>query len=297
MASANPSLPIAPPPPRSAGIQTCGASHLPADRRFGNRRHSRFGNLRHGAAAARAFTLIELLVVLAVIGILAALLLPALSGARARGLEVACWNNLKQLTLGTQMYAGDNQGLLVLNLPSPSGVQQPNPSWVVGNLRVAGDATNAALLRQGKLFPYANQPGVFRCPADPARTAGVPHVRSYAMNSWIGSRQMEAQQRQTEFRTFVRDSELAAARPSGLWVVADEHERSIDDGWFLVTMDDSRPFDSFPATRHRRGYALGFADGHVEVFKLRDPETDFPQGRISPTNSDWLRLKSVTTVR
>lgn len=208
---------------------------------------------------------------------------------------MACLSNLKQLSLGAQMYAGDNGGLLVLNLPYAARGTQTEASWVVGNLSVPTEATNTALLRQGRLFPYVAQPGVFRCPADPARTAGVPHARGYAMNSWMGSREME-QQRLTEYRTFVRDSELAAARPSGLWLLADEHERTIDDGWFLVTMDDRLPFDSFPATRHRRGYALAFADGHVEVFKLRDLGTQLG-GRISANNTDWLRLKSVTTVR
>ena len=64
--------------------------------------------MRRAVKSETGFTLIELLVVIAVISILAALLLPVLSSAKAKAKRTTCLNNLKQIDCGAQLYAGDS---------------------------------------------------------------------------------------------------------------------------------------------------------------------------------------------
>lgn len=104
------------------------------------------------------FTLVELLAVVGVVAVLLAMLMPAISGARAEARAVQCTSNVRQIALGLLGYAGEHRGRFPPNLYTPA----PGQFWCDDGRRFGG--------------------AVLSCPADDDGR------RSYAMNVWASSR-------------------------------------------------------------------------------------------------------------
>jgi prepilin-type N-terminal cleavage/methylation domain-containing protein/prepilin-type processing-associated H-X9-DG protein len=246
----------------------------------------------------RAFTLIELLVVIAIIAILAALLLPVLSRAKARARAIQCTSNLRQIMLATKVYLDNHDGVMI-----PLWVEKGAPGWPDWTY----DATTFVVQWSDflwwpdklRLDHYLPTPEIFNCPTL-TRPALDGHGGSVsAVNSLgIGMNYPEygwlAPRAGFPFPVYTTSKENQVASPSQSIVFADAGaisnagETNADNwqevpatgcAYFRVPSDTDRYSvgDSRSVPRHSGQVNVAFFDGHVERERNRAIRYDLPR--------------------
>jgi len=211
----------------------------------------------------RAFTLIELLVVVAILGLLAAILLPALSRAKHKALAVPCLNHLKQWGLATHLFAADNNDFLPKD-GSPNGTSL-DEGWYNDLPRVLG-------LPSYRAMPWRTNasidPGrsLWICPANLRRSNGN-NLFHYCLNEHVNGSGVGNQVRLSSIRQPVRI----------IWL--------FDNGKLAAVAQQNNVHTNL----HSNGAQFTFLDGHSARAANRD-YWDFTrnEGRTNNPALQWI---------
>lgn len=254
----------------------------------------------------RAFTIWELLCVIAVIALLVALLMPALSRVRSASTRTICFSYMRQYGIAGVQYLYDNDGIFPDEpnewLYTKESISDAHPigcRWHDRAMSPGGEIMSTSQEYRGKMWAYFDQTRIGPCPTFRgfARSRGCENPNhnndldikpqySYTMNGYLGTTQAGGVLRVDEVRDprgvfFFAEENSWSLRPDhptfgARWLSAPLSTKALDDTALLVTPtpqaeDCFATYHNAPRGDLNRGSGnVVFIDGHVELIGVED---------------------------
>lgn len=219
----------------------------------------------------RAFTLVELLVVMAVIGILAALVFPALSAAKSKAGRTTCLNNTRQINLGVRMYCDDSHDAL-------SAGKNPQVAYreLVKNYVGVKGSSSA-------------KDNIFACPADTFYYDLTRSSNGY-FNTWTAFFQPLHENEHFDYSSYAFNGCNARSMPPSdvRLGIAGRKLTSIKNPAKTVLVAEWPAFDAY--SWHAPRKPIGLSPGEKPMFKDAKAVVSFVDGHVSYVRIYWSEV-------